>query len=61
MMITEATTRQELIAVWHDNMSDLMDAFLAADVDPDLDTTPTDAIRNVIVSWIEAGDECSAA
>lgn len=60
-MIDQNTSREELIAAWHDNMSEMADAFLAADVDPDLAETPTEEIRKVIISWIEAGDECVAA
>ena len=59
--ITDATTREELLAIWNENTADLVDAFIAAGVDPDQADTPTEAIRDVIVAWIEAGDECAAA
>lgn len=59
MFIDQSTTREQLIQVWHDNANDLVDVFINAGVDPDLDETPTEEIRNVIISWIEAGDECA--
>lgn len=58
-LITENTTRAELLAIWAENTADLVDAFIAAGVDPDMESTPTEAIRDVIVGWIEAGDECA--
>lgn len=61
MFISQTTTRDELLAIWHDNIGELVDAFIAAGVDPDLPETSTDAIRAVLVAWIEAGDECAAS
>jgi hypothetical protein len=61
MFITATTSRQDLLTIWNENTLDLVDAFIAAGVDPDLPQTETDAIRDVIVAWIEAGDECAAS
>jgi hypothetical protein len=60
MFITAKTSRDELLQIWADNTADLVDAFIAANVDPDHPITKTDDIRAVIVGWIEAGDECAA-
>jgi hypothetical protein len=57
--ITETTSRDELLAIWAANTNDLVDAFIAAGIDPDEEATPTEAIRSVIVNWIEDGDECA--
>lgn len=59
--ITNETTREQLLAIWNENTTDLVDAFIAANVDPDDANTSTDAIRAVIVAWIEAGDECAGS
>jgi hypothetical protein len=61
MFITETTSRADLLKVWNENTSEMLGAFLAANVDPDLDSTPTEDIRRVILQWIEDGDECAAA
>lgn len=60
-MITEETSREELIRVWHENLGELVDAFIEAGIDPDDDATPTSEIYRVIARWIEDGDECAAA
>jgi hypothetical protein len=60
MLITETTSREDLLNVWNENTLDMVDAFIAAGVDPDQPETSTDAIRAVIVKWIEDGDECAA-
>lgn len=61
IMISRDMTRAEALAVWNENMDDLVDAFIAADVDPDQPGTPTAAIIEVIIAWIHEGDECAAA
>lgn len=57
--IDENTDRAELLRIWDHNTADLVDAFVAAGVDPDDPATSTDAIRDVIVQWISDGDECA--
>ncbi len=59
-MITQETTREELVACWHANLGEMVDAFIAANVDPDDPSTETEEIRRVIIQWIEDGDECAA-
>ena len=59
-LITDEMTREQLIDVWHENIGDLVDAFIAAGVDPDHSDSTADQIRDVISAWIEAGDECAA-
>ena len=59
--ITENTTKAELLAIWHENTGELVDAFIAAGIDPDAPETTADEIRGVIVQWIEDGDECAGA
>ena len=59
MFIDTNTSREDLIKTWNENVAALVDAFIEADVDPDLPETTTEAIREVIISWIEAGDECA--
>ncbi len=59
MFIDTNTSREDLIKTWNENVAELVDAFIEADVDPDLPETTTEAIREVIISWIEAGDECA--
>jgi len=60
MFIDENTSRADLLKAWHENTNGMIDAFLEADVDPDLETTPTEDIRRVIIQWIQDGDECEA-
>ncbi len=59
MFIDTNTSREDLIKTWNENVAELVDAFIEADVDPDLPETTTEAIREVIISWVEAGDECA--
>ena len=59
--ITNETARDELLAIWNANTNELVDAFIAAGVDPDRAETSTAEIRAVIVAWIESGDECASA
>jgi len=59
-MITEHTTKTELLQIWNDNINDLVDAFIAANIDPDAEETTADQIRDVICQWIADGDECAA-
>ena len=60
-MDIQTATREQLIQAWNANTAEMVDAFIAAGVDPDQAETPTEAIRTVIHAWIEAGDECAAA
>lgn len=61
IMISRDMTREEALAVWSENMNDLIGAFMDANVDPDQPETPTAAIIEVIIAWIHEGDECAAA
>lgn len=56
-MIDENTSRQDLLtAIYSEN--GLIDAFIAADKDPEF--MDTEAVREFVMDWIEAGDECAA-
>lgn len=61
LYLTEATTKEELLAFWNANTGELVDAFIAANVDPDAPETTADEIRAVLVQWCADGDECAAA
>jgi hypothetical protein len=61
LYLTEATTKDELLAFWIANTNELIDAFIAANVDPDLPETTADEIRAVLIQWCVDGDECATA
>lgn len=61
IMISRDMTREEALKVWEENTLDLCDAFIAKNIDPDKPETETSAIIEVIIDWIQAGDECAAA
>lgn len=54
MMIDENTGRADLLsAIYGDGA--LIDHFMSLDLDPE--RMETDKVREVVVTWIEAGDE----
>lgn len=56
MMIDENTLRQDLLdAIYAEG--ELIDAFIAADKDPE--NMETEEVRSFIIDWIESGDECA--
>lgn len=57
--ITSASTKQDLLQIWNDNTADLVDAFIAAGVDPDDESATAEEIYLVIQQWINDGDECA--
>ena len=59
MFIDENTSRADLIKAVDENLNDVIDAFIDADVDPHKPETPTEDIRRVLIAWIEDGDECA--
>ena len=61
LFLSETTTKEELLAFWSENTADLVDAFIAADVDPDAPETTADEISAVLVQWVADGDECASA
>jgi hypothetical protein len=55
MYIDKHTSRKDLLdAVYSERQ--LLDAFIAANQDPEL--METEALRKFIIDWIESGDEC---
>ncbi len=56
--IDHNTPRDVLVKLVDENLNDIIDAFIQAGVDPRKETTPTEDIFDVIVQWIEDGDEC---
>jgi len=60
ILISNDMTRAEVLKVWDENTADLVDAMIAANIDPDKPETKTQDIIDVIRNWIEAGDECAA-
>jgi hypothetical protein len=56
MFIDANTSRSNLLAAI-DSDDDLMEAFIAANKDPDY--METEQLRGFIIDWIEAGDECA--
>jgi len=59
LMIDENTTREKLIQVVDENLFDVIDDFMEAEVDPHKNETSTNDIRRVLINWIEACDECA--
>ena len=59
--ISKDMTREEVLKVWQENTFDLIDAMIEANIDPDKPETKTQDIIDVIIAWIESGDECAAA
>ena len=60
-MDIQTAARAELVTAYLNNLGEMVDAFIAANIDPQDDATETEAIRAVIQQWIEDGDECAAA
>lgn len=58
MMIDENSSREDLLTALYAEGA-LVDHFIAKDLDPEF--MSTDAIRDEVIAWIEAGDECAAA
>jgi hypothetical protein len=56
-IIDENTSRQDLLTAIYSEGS-LIDALIAADLDPEF--MDTEAVREFVMNWIEAGDECAA-
>lgn len=58
MFIDETTSREDLLNVIY-GTTDLFSQFLDADKDPEF--LSTEELRETIVAWIAAGDECAEA
>ena len=54
LFITETTSRSDLLNAIYSDL-DLIDAFIQADLDPEV--METDVVRDFIVDWVADGDE----
>lgn len=61
MFIDANTSREVLMQAWNEHCVDMVDTAIRMNIDPDMPETGTEDIRRLILTWIEAGDECAAA